>query len=361
MHTSISAPLPGSALRAAPPFVWERLSDLPDPVGLKGAYAGMSNGWVLLAGGSNFPVPRAAGGTKAFADRIYVRSVEVADAPWREVSERLSFGFAEGAAVTVGDGVIAIGGQTAKGPVADVFLLRMDRGGTKVERLPLPSLPAPCANAAAVFLNGHVYVAGGEQDAQGMAHFWRLNVAAALANPSGVSWETLPTWPGPRRFGAMMAVLAQVGREQVFLFGGRREAARPITIDEYLADAYRYDPQTNTWTPVAAMPHPALIAATVRIDAARVAIMGGSDGHDLDKMAELGDRYRIPDHIAIYDATTDTWAVEGTMSIGVVGAAVVELGDATWLVAGGEYSPSLRTAHAFRLSLRVRKDGEAAR
>jgi len=34
----------------------------------------------------------------------------------------------------------------------------------------------------------------------------------------------------------------------------------------------------------------------------------------------------------------------------VVGAAVVELGS-EWLVAGGEYSPSLRTAQAYRVTI----------
>jgi N-acetylneuraminic acid mutarotase len=341
--------------------VWHRLPDLPDPVGLKGAYAGLSNGWVVLAGGSNFPVPRVAGGAKAFADRIYARSADEPEAAWREMPGRLPVGLAEGAAVTVGGGVVAIGGQTAGGPVAEVTLLRMDRTGAGVERVSLPALPAPCANAAAVVLDGHIYVAGGEQNGRGLAHFWRLEVSAALADPAGVSWQSLPTWPGPPRFGAAMAVLTRDGREQIFLFGGRSEALRPTTIDEYLTDAYRLDPREGGWVPVAPMPHPALIATTVRLEASRVAIMGGSDGHDLDKMAELGDRYRIPDHIALYDAAADVWTVKGTMPVGVVGTAVVQLGEAAWLVAGGEYSPSLRTAQAFRLELREGEDRKGSR
>jgi N-acetylneuraminic acid mutarotase len=341
-----------SAPRHATTFHWKRIPDLPDPVGLKGAYAGLSNGWVLHAGGSNFPVPRSAGGAKAFSDRIYVRPAGAADAPWREASARLPFGLAEGATVTVDAGVIAIGGQTLKGPVADVFLLRADSTGERIERQPLPSLPAPCANATATLCNGSIYVAGGEQASKGMSHFWRLEVAAALANPAGAAWQSLPSWPGSPRFGAILVTLERDGREQLFLFSGRGEALRPTTIDEYLTDAYRFDPRSGVWAKAAKMPHPALIAAGVRIDRSRAAIMGGSDGHDLHRMAELGERYRIPDHIAIYDAATDAWTVEGTMPIGVVGAAVAKLDDGSWLVAGGEYSPSLRTAQAFRLEVR---------
>src|SRR5688500_9100712 len=45
---------------------WRRAADLPDPIGLKGMYAGVSGKHVVLAGGSNFPVPLRAGGRKVF-------------------------------------------------------------------------------------------------------------------------------------------------------------------------------------------------------------------------------------------------------------------------------------------------------
>jgi N-acetylneuraminic acid mutarotase len=246
-----------SASRPATSFHWKRIPDLPDPVGLKGAFAGVSNGWVLHAGGSNFPVPRAAGGAKAFSDRIYVRPAGVTEAPWREASARLPYGLAEGATVTIDAGVIAIGGQTLKGPVADVFLLRADPTGERIERHPLPALPTPCANATATLCNGSIYVAGGEQAAKGMGNFWRLEVAAALASPPATAWQSLPSWPGPPRFGASLVTLERDGREQLFLFSGRGEALPPATIDEYLTDAYRYDPRSEQWARVAAMPHPA--------------------------------------------------------------------------------------------------------
>lgn len=352
-----------SALRASSEFQildWQRLSVLPDPVGLKGAYAGISNGWIILTGGSNFPVPRSQGGTKSFADKIYLRSAGLGNAPWRTMPEVLPVGLAEGASVTTEAGLVAIGGQTAQGPVAEVTLFSTDAKGSSIRRTPLPSLPEPSANATAVYLQGHLYVAGGEAGGQGSANFWQLDLAQAITNSGKTSWRSLPSWPGPRRFGAMMVVLIREGREQIFLFGGRLKAAGPASINDYLSDAYRFDPQSGAWATAAAMPHRAIIATTIRTGPSTAALMGGSDGHDLERMAELGERYRIPNHIAIYDAQTNSWHTGGTMPIGVVGAVAVDLGSA-WLVAGGEYSPSIRTAQAFQLTVKQGGVSEGAR
>ena len=102
------------------------------------------------------------------------------------------------------------------------------------------------------------------------------------------------------------------------------------------------------------MPRGAVLGAAVAIDNSRFLILGGSDGHDFERMKELGERYRIPNDVLLYDARTDRWTTAGTMPIGTVGSAVVRLGDG-WLVAGGEYSPGLRTPRVFHLTVRDRR------
>jgi N-acetylneuraminic acid mutarotase len=106
------------------------------------------------------------------------------------------------------------------------------------------------------------------------------------------------------------------------------------------------------------MPRGAVLGSCVPIDAARILVLGGSDGHDFERMKELGDRYRIPSDVLLYDARADRWSVVGTMPLGAVGAAVVGINDG-WLVAGGEFSPGLRTPKVFHL--RVRDRNEAPR
>jgi N-acetylneuraminic acid mutarotase len=315
-------------------------------------YAGVNRGWIILAGGSNFPVPRSAGGTKSYSREIYVRPATAASrhVGWSVDRVTLPIGLAEGASVATDHGVACVGGQSSAGPVADAFILFWDGKGSTVRQRRLPELPAACANAAAVYWDGSVYVAGGESNGQGLAHFWKLDLAAAMAAPNDTAWKSLPMWPGPRRFGAVLSVLWVQKREQLFLFGGRTQAVGPAVLEDYLQDAYRFDPAAGRWTELGPMPHRALLAASMRLDASRVAILGGSDGHSLDRMAELGERYRIPDRIMIYDAEADRWSAGGRMPIGVVAPAVVEL-DSGWLVAGGEYSPGLRTAQVYRVVL----------
>ena len=76
-------------------------------------------------------------------------------------------------------------------------------------------------------------------------------------------------------------------------------------------------------------------------------IAGGSDGHEIDRLAEIGDRYRMPDDVMLFDASAGRWSAAGAMPLGVAGAAVVPLPEGAHLVAGGEYCPALRTPRAF--------------
>ncbi|MBI5381916.1 MAG: hypothetical protein HZA31_08455 [Opitutae bacterium] len=325
-------------------LTWERQADLPDPVGLKGMYAGVSQGWVILAGGSNFPVPRQQGGVKTYAREILVRRAEApADAPWKRVAPGLPEGLAEGASVTTEHGVVIVGGCDARGPVNTVALLRWDESAGNVQRLPLPALPRALTSVAAAYCRGLLYVAGGDNGAGGTKDFFALNLAAALAGGAAGAWRDLTTWSGPARFGAALAALGPVGRERLFLFGGKIGSSSPAGQANYLADGHVFDPETAQWSTVAAMPRQALLAAVLPLTASTLAVCGGSDGHDLARMAELGERYRLPDGIMIYHADTDRWEHAGQMPLGVAGAATVTLAD-RWLVIGGEPTPGLRTA-----------------
>lgn len=312
-------------------------------------YAGISDGQVILAGGSNFPVPPRAGGRKVLSRQILVRAVDAKPRDgWTVAAETLASGRAEGAAVSTEVGVVLLGGQGESGPAADAHLLRWDASLGAVRTRTLPPLPAPGVSPTAVYWKGRIFVAGGERKGRGSNGFWSLDLAAALRGEPAGQWQALPSWPGPARFGAVLAVLAVNGHEQLFLFGGRIVSGSPAQTD-YLNDAYRYDPAAAKWSVLAPMPHRTVLAGAFRPDGSHLALFGGSDGHDLQRIAELGERYRLPDHITVYDAHSDRWSDGGRMPLGVAAAAVVDLGRG-WLVAGGEYSPGLRTPRVYRVT-----------
>lgn len=328
-------------------FEWERQADLPDPLGWKGMYAGVSEGWVLLVGGSNFPVPPRNGGRKVLSRQILMRPLLAARTEaWTVAKGTLPNSRAEGASVSTEAGLVMLGGIGETGPVAETFLVRKETDTCEVRLRSLPPLPTPCASPAAVYWRGTIFVAGGEKENRGLDGFWSLDLKAALSGTPAGNWEQLPSWPGPPRLGAAMAVLKVGDHEHIFLFGGRVAVNGPVQAD-YLNDGYRYDPDAGRWTSVSLMPHRAMLAGCIRLTDSCLAILGGSDGHDLHRIAELGERYRLPDRIMVYDATVDRWTVGGSMPLGVAAPAVVQLGH-DWLVAGGEYSPGLRTASVYR-------------
>ncbi|EKE43830.1 N-acetylneuraminic acid mutarotase [Oceaniovalibus guishaninsula JLT2003] len=117
---------------------WSQVPALPAPEGadvqegLAGAYAGLSDGTVLVAGGANFPGARAnadagnwyahEGLSKHWADEVFA----LTDDGWTQIGT-LPQGMAYGASFTVDDGLLVVGGEDADGTArADVFLLKQD-------------------------------------------------------------------------------------------------------------------------------------------------------------------------------------------------------------------------------------------
>lgn len=333
----------------APLLHWRALAPLPDPVGLKGMYAGASDGHALFAGGSNFPVPPRAGGKKTFHRAVHVRPLAATEpAPWRTVADGLSHAAGEGAAVTLADGVACLGGHDGTQPLATAFVLRWDARTGALARRPLPDLPAACANPAAALAGDRLYVAGGESASGPLATLWRLDPRPPATGAPAARWAALPPPPGPARFGGILISVTTPAGPRL-LYGGGLPGA-PTSQADYLRDTWLFDPVKETWSPAAPLPRGAVLAAVVPESPVHALVLGGSDGHDFARMRELGERYRIPVDVLRYDATAGRWSHAGTMPLGLVGAAVVRAGDA-WLIAGGEYTPGLRTAavHALRV------------
>lgn len=328
---------------AQPPMTtWQQVEDIPDALGRKGMYGGVTGGYILLAGGSNFPVPQRAGGKKTFHFDVFLREWPLgAERPWRTAKYRLPSRLGEGATVSTPRGVACLGGHDGVTMVPDAFLLRVEEG--VVKRVELPGLPQPAANATAVFLTGSLYVAGGEGRSGALNTFWKLDLTRGDAG-----WEALPAWPGKPRFGCILSVVTLEDGPRIVLAGGLPGPAK--SQDDYLRDVAIYTPANNTWQSGATMPRGAVLGSAVALGGSRMLVLGGSDGHDFAKMKSLGDRYRIPSDLLVYEAAADRWSGAGSMPLGVVGATVVDLGG-RWLVAGGEYSPGTRTPRVFALEV----------
>ncbi|MFA0677519.1 N-acetylneuraminic acid mutarotase, partial [Vibrio sp. 10N.222.51.A6] len=123
---------------------WMSLHDLPKPSnqqtqeGVAGAFAGESNGVVIVAGGANFHGAKGAfeqgkmfahnGFGKAFNPETYV----LKNGLWAQSTD-LPYGLAYGASFTTDEGVLVIGGEDSKRAARkEVYLLSWDGKAVQV-------------------------------------------------------------------------------------------------------------------------------------------------------------------------------------------------------------------------------------
>ena len=169
---------------------WTRLPSLPDTAGLAGSFAGISNGVLIVAGGTNFPnKPPEEGGAKVWYDDVYV--LERPTVEWHAVG-KLPRPLGYGVSATFNNSIVCVGGSDQIRHYADAFRLEWKNGG--LTRTTLPSLPRPIANACGAVVGNSLFIAGGIEEPDSRARFEfclapRLVGCRAKVDESGrVSW-----------------------------------------------------------------------------------------------------------------------------------------------------------------------------
>ncbi|OIN56762.1 hypothetical protein BLX24_23220 [Arsenicibacter rosenii] len=267
-------------------FSVKKLPPIPDADGFAGSLAGVSNGALVVAGGSNFPNGGRPwrGDTKKWYDRILV--LESPDGQWKEAGK---LPFPLGYAVTVSwkDAVVCVGGSNEKGHVAAAFLMRWKKQQIGFE--PLPAFPHPIANACGALVGNVLYVAGGleKPDAtQTLRQFYALDLAAPNR-----TWQPLPVWEGA---GRMLSVAAGSGN-RFFLFSGTdlvQDKTTGTASRVYLTDAHVFDISKKQWTRLPDMPHPTVAAVgPALVRDGQVVIFGGDTGEYASQTQVLKDNH----------------------------------------------------------------------
>lgn len=292
----------------AEPLRWTELPPLPDAAGFAAPFAGVADGALVVAGGTNFPRGSLwAGGPKVWHDRIFL--LDAPGGAWREAG-RLPQPRAYGVSVTIPEGVLCIGGSDDRAATAEVWLLR--RRGDGVVAEPWPDLPAPLHYACGALVGRTVYVAGGLREFTGAPGRW-CYAFDLDAPPAERRWRELPPWPGAPRQTAVAGALDGA----FYLFAGLDlvPGADGTLERRYLRDAWRYTPAAG-WKrladlPVArqAAPSPAIVPG-----AAHLLFLGGDDGKYLKETPALQDRHPgFPADIQGYHTITDTWTQAGSL------------------------------------------------
>jgi N-acetylneuraminate epimerase len=321
-----------AALNAADPLTWKQLAPLPNKLGVAGAFAGVSGGALLVAGGANFPDKMSwEGGAKIWHDEVFV--LEKPGGAWR-MAGRLPKPLGYGVAVSHARGVICVGGSDARQHQASVQVLRWNKGRLDIESL--PSLPHAGANQSGALVGDTLYVAGGTTTptaTNALNNFFSMDLKAKQPR-----WQTQEPWPGSAR----MLATAGAHSGSFSLFGGA--ALKPDVdgkpVREWLRDAWRYTPGQG-WKRIADLPRVAVAAPSpAPLVDGRLLILGGDDGAQVNTPPTQHGGFRR--NILAYDPKTDRWEQLGEIPFAHVTTTAVQWRERL-VVPSGEIRPGVRS------------------
>lgn len=306
-------PMTGQSQNGQPDsfFVWNRIADIPDKEGLAGVYAGVSNGSLLLAGGTNFPDDKRpwTNGVKTWYKEVFV--LEDKNSEWKTVGS-LPRELGYGVSLNYKNGVLCIGGGDATQNYTDVFVLTYQNGNLSTEYL--APLPVPIINASGAIVNDVVYIAGGLKTPTDSSNALFLSLDLTAKDRQ---WQELSYLNGPSR----MLATAAAADGYFYLFGGVRlivnEGATPER--KYLNDCWKFKP-TEGWTRIADLPISLAAAPSPAYNAGQshLLLFGGDNGENAGRVAELRDHHPgFTADILSYNTITDAWTVNGQLPVQV--------------------------------------------
>ncbi len=325
-----------TAVSAIQATEWTRLPSLPNSRGVAGSFAGVSNGALIVAGGTNFPnKPPEEGGVKVWYDDVYV--LERPTAEWRAVG-KLPRPLGYGISATFENCVVCVGGSDKNRHYADAFRLEWKNGG--ISTSVLPSLPRPIANACGGMVGSKLLIAGGIEgpdSTHALTSVWCLDLSA-----DEPKWTTVDSLPGSGR----ILPVAAANEKTFWVFGGAELVAG---VDgkahrHYLRDAYRYDIGSG-WKRIADATH-AIVAAPspAPYDQRGIYILGGDDGTQLNVSA--AQHQGFSKMMLRYDPRVNECSEAGELPAPRVTAPCVRW-NKSWIVPSGEERPGIRSAEVW--------------
>lgn len=280
---------------------FSKLPTLPDREGFAGAFAGVSGGTLIVAGGANFPDKKPwEGGKKVWYDTVFV--LKKTKGPWA-VAGKLPRPLGYGISVSTKAGLVCIGGSDATQHHTEVFQLTLSRGQLKIKEL--PPLPVAQANGAGALVGDTIYAFGGSEqpgEQSAMARLFALDLHAKQPQ-----WRELAPCPGK---GRILPVAAALDGAFYIAGGAALEPTNGKVARVYLLDAWRYK-KGDGWQQLAELPKPSVAAATpAPVAGSEFFIVGGDDG-SLVSFQPLDKHPGFPKTSFAYDARTDSWRANG--------------------------------------------------
>lgn len=288
---------------------WDRLSSLPSindkpSPGVAGAFSGISNNQLMIAGGANFPdKPAAENGIKKYWNSIQVMALSNGrSGQWLKTVFHLPYPVAYGASLTLSRGIVCIGGKNDHGYISSVLLLQWNELAQQIGIDHLPGLPQPLASMAAACIGSTIYVAGGENKQGKQDCFYRIDLGSR--HPS---WETLPSLPDGGLSDAVLVSQSNGSHSCIYLLGGRTAEKKGSTI--FYNSIYVFDPINLSWSQrqgimnVNHQPVGLAAGTGVAIGDRYILLIGGDDGRLFNELA----LYKRNQATALDDMQKQSW------------------------------------------------------
>ncbi len=270
---------------------WPALPAPPSKVnqpGLAGAFTGIHEGMLIVAGGANFPEgPAWNGGKKVYHSQVYL--LDLQSSKWIENNLfLLDSPVAYGLSLSTEQGLFCLGGERYGESTNETFILKWNQKTRELLQEPLPSLPLPLANLSGDVLDGSIYIAG--TSVLGKKIFARLNLDDIASG-----WQELKPWPGPPRTHAVGLVQNDGETNCFYLFKGRYKAGQADTTT-FLSDSWVYNPKKEEWTaikPSKDSNFPNAAGTGVATGANHILLIGGDAGLIFNQIEQLNARLSL--------------------------------------------------------------------
>jgi len=382
---------------------WDKVAPIPvgtsgeKQAGLAGAFTGISNDAIILAGGANFPdgLPWKLNENGEKSAKTYHRDIfvltKVTDGDshkkvWHLTKNQLDIGWSYGASVShPSHGVICLGGEY-KTPPDDqgkqvlsrsdkVFSLVWD-GKNVIVNNQFPKLPATVSGHQAVLVGDVVYVLAGDAGEGPTKHFWKLDLSVKA---EARKWVELEPWAGSPRILPVVAAQNDGSGMSLYMFSGRHlynDEMGKKKVD-LLSDAWRYEIKSGRWSRLADIalkgesPRCVMAGSAIPSGVHHILIIGGADGKlfkkvefdipdkirgleasglrneadilDKNKMADYNSHPGFSKDILAFHTVTGTFVKIGEIQgPSPVTSSAVKWGDEI-IVASGEIHPAVRT------------------
>ena len=333
--------------------------DIPLSQPISGHYTGWMQGKLWTWGGCNFPeIPCADGGKKHYYPQAY------------------------GASLSIGQGVLILGGQDEMGSHNTVLYI-IPQGKKRFHTYELAPLPIPLDNFAATYYDGIIYIAGGQSD--GIPN--RTVYAAKWTEY--LQWQEVDTIPDLCRLQPCLQVQNNPTGPALYIFGGYDPGSDAESRAPHVHTDGIYAPITQLsqghkvqWSRTApcsvwisettqdtptqttqVLTRQAIVgAASIKTGYSHVLFFGGVN-YDIFLSAISGHQdslylrhdpqwYQFRSQILSYHTITDTWTeLPGDTLLARAGAAITQAPDGTWIYSGGELKPGIRTTATSKIHI----------